>query len=210
MPARTEQKPGPQRSGLTSGGAGRLFLWLLFRHPLGIAAVRLGLRILRPLLRLVAFLHVGLRVVDHLISPPTVVIRKPASSSTITSGRRATQTFDRLSGDFPRDPVEKASVRLFAGKEGGKQMSDRIGSAASAPWRVSFFGPILKFLLVAGVPLGPLVSLRGLLVGDRHYSACISARSRAQSSAATKHSGGAGEIRTRERGTPVTAFPVPR
>src|SRR5207248_4141270 len=72
---------------------GALFLWFLFRHPLGIPALGLGLRILRALLRLVAaFLHVGLRVVDHLISPPTVEIPKPASSSTITSGRRATQT----------------------------------------------------------------------------------------------------------------------
>ena len=42
-------------------------------------------------------------------------------------------------------------------------MSDRIGSAAGVPWRVSFFGAILKFLLVAGVPLGPnrLVTIRG-------------------------------------------------
>ncbi len=42
-------------------------------------------------------------------------------------------------------------------------MNDRIGSAASLPWRVSFFGEILKFLLVAGVPLGPnrLVTIRG-------------------------------------------------
>src|SRR6266849_7047758 len=32
----------------------------------------------------------------------------------------------------------------------------------------------------------------------------------AMASAATRRSGGAGEIRTRERGTPVTAFPVPR
>jgi len=42
-------------------------------------------------------------------------------------------------------------------------MSDRIGSAASVPWRVSFFGAILRFLLVAGVPLGPnrLVTIRG-------------------------------------------------
>jgi len=47
--------------------------------------------------------------------------------------------------------------------EGGKQMSDRIGGAARVPWRVSFFGAVLKFLLVAGVPLGPnrLVTIRG-------------------------------------------------
>src|SRR5437867_12102038 len=94
------------------GGVDGLFLWLLFRHPLGIAALGLGLRILRPLLRLVAaFLHVGLRVVDHLISPPTVEIRKPASSSTITSGRRATQTFERLTGDFPQRPGGKGGPR---------------------------------------------------------------------------------------------------
>jgi len=42
-------------------------------------------------------------------------------------------------------------------------MSDRIGGAARVPWRVSFFGAVLKFLLVAGVPLGPnrLVTIRG-------------------------------------------------
>lgn len=42
-------------------------------------------------------------------------------------------------------------------------MSDRIGSAARIPWRVSFFGAILKLLLAAGVPLGPnrLVTIRG-------------------------------------------------
>ena len=42
-------------------------------------------------------------------------------------------------------------------------MSVRIGSAASIPWRVSFFGAILKLLLAAGVPLGPnrLVTIRG-------------------------------------------------
>lgn len=42
-------------------------------------------------------------------------------------------------------------------------MSDRVGGAASVPWRVSFFGAILMFLLVAGVPLGfnRLVTIRG-------------------------------------------------
>ena len=45
-------------------------------------------------------------------------------------------------------------------------MSDRIGSTAPAavvPPHVLFFGSILKFLLVAGVPLGPnrLVTIRG-------------------------------------------------
>jgi deazaflavin-dependent oxidoreductase (nitroreductase family) len=41
-----------------------------------------------------------------------------------------------------------------------RQMSDRIGSAASVPgapprWVFSLFNPIVKFLLSAGVPLGP-------------------------------------------------------
>ena len=42
-------------------------------------------------------------------------------------------------------------------------MSSRIGSAARVPRRVSLFSPILKRLLVAGVPLGPngLVTIRG-------------------------------------------------
>jgi deazaflavin-dependent oxidoreductase (nitroreductase family) len=42
-------------------------------------------------------------------------------------------------------------------------VSDRIGSAARVPLRVSLFSPILKFLLVAGVPLGPngLITIRG-------------------------------------------------
>jgi deazaflavin-dependent oxidoreductase (nitroreductase family) len=45
-------------------------------------------------------------------------------------------------------------------------MSDRIGrttTAAVVPAHVLFFGSILKFLLVAGVPLGPnrLVTIRG-------------------------------------------------
>jgi len=42
-------------------------------------------------------------------------------------------------------------------------MSDRIGRAAVAPRRVTFFTPIAKFLLGAGVPLGPnaLVTIRG-------------------------------------------------
>ena len=42
-------------------------------------------------------------------------------------------------------------------------MNDGTGSAARVPRRVSLFSPILKFLLVAGVPLGPngLVMIRG-------------------------------------------------
>jgi deazaflavin-dependent oxidoreductase (nitroreductase family) len=41
-------------------------------------------------------------------------------------------------------------------------MTDQIATAR-VPWRVSFFGAILKFLLVAGVPLGPngLITIRG-------------------------------------------------
>jgi F420H(2)-dependent quinone reductase len=40
---------------------------------------------------------------------------------------------------------------------------DRIRSAARAPKAVSIFNPILKFLLAAGVPLGPngLITIRG-------------------------------------------------
>ena len=42
-------------------------------------------------------------------------------------------------------------------------MSDRMGSAARVPRRVSLFSPILKSLLAAGVPMGPngLVTIRG-------------------------------------------------
>jgi deazaflavin-dependent oxidoreductase (nitroreductase family) len=47
-------------------------------------------------------------------------------------------------------------------------MSDRIGQVALAPrgrvpWPVRFFSPILKFLLAAGIPIGPngLVTIRG-------------------------------------------------
>ena len=42
-------------------------------------------------------------------------------------------------------------------------MSDRIGRAAAAPRWVTCWGPIAKFLLAAGVPLGPnaLVIIRG-------------------------------------------------
>ena len=42
-------------------------------------------------------------------------------------------------------------------------MSDRMGRAAAAPPWVTCFGPIAKFLLAAGVPLGPnaLVTIRG-------------------------------------------------
>ena len=42
-------------------------------------------------------------------------------------------------------------------------MTDRTGSAARVPRRVSLFGAILKFLLAAGVPLGfnRLITIRG-------------------------------------------------
>jgi hypothetical protein len=42
-------------------------------------------------------------------------------------------------------------------------VSDRTGSVASVPLRVSLFSPVLKLLLVAGVPLGPngLITIRG-------------------------------------------------
>ena len=42
-------------------------------------------------------------------------------------------------------------------------MSDRMGSAARVPRRVSLFSPILKSLLAAGVPMGfnGLVTIRG-------------------------------------------------
>ena len=42
-------------------------------------------------------------------------------------------------------------------------MSDRIARAAAAPPWVTFFGPIAKVLVAAGVPLGPnaLVTIRG-------------------------------------------------
>jgi deazaflavin-dependent oxidoreductase (nitroreductase family) len=46
-------------------------------------------------------------------------------------------------------------------------MSDRIGSAAGAPWTVSLFSPILRFLLAAGVPMGfnGLITIRGRTSG---------------------------------------------
>lgn len=42
-------------------------------------------------------------------------------------------------------------------------MGDRVTRAARAPRSVSFFNPLLKFLLRAGVPLGPngLITIRG-------------------------------------------------
>ena len=42
-------------------------------------------------------------------------------------------------------------------------MSDRIGRAAAAPWWVTCWGPIAKFLLAHGVPMDPnaLVIIRG-------------------------------------------------
>jgi deazaflavin-dependent oxidoreductase (nitroreductase family) len=43
------------------------------------------------------------------------------------------------------------------------QMTERTGGAASVPLQVRLFSPILKSLLVAGVPLGPngLITIRG-------------------------------------------------
>lgn len=42
-------------------------------------------------------------------------------------------------------------------------MSNRVGSGAAAPPWVTFFGPIARFVLAAGVPLGPnaLITIRG-------------------------------------------------
>ena len=42
-------------------------------------------------------------------------------------------------------------------------MSDHISGAAAAPSWVTFFGPIARFLLTAGIPLGPnaLITIRG-------------------------------------------------
>src|SRR5512133_836212 len=42
-------------------------------------------------------------------------------------------------------------------------MTDQVGRAAVVPSHVSFFSRILKFLMVAGVPLGPnaLITIRG-------------------------------------------------
>jgi deazaflavin-dependent oxidoreductase (nitroreductase family) len=42
-------------------------------------------------------------------------------------------------------------------------MSDRTGRAAAAPWWVTFWGPITKVLLAAGVPLGfnGLITIHG-------------------------------------------------
>jgi len=48
----------------------------------------------------------------------------------------------------------------------------------------------------------------GRVGGDRHDLARITARSGAFPSAGTRRGGGVAEIRTREPGTPVTAFPV--
>jgi deazaflavin-dependent oxidoreductase (nitroreductase family) len=46
-------------------------------------------------------------------------------------------------------------------------MSDRIGSAASVPRRVSFFSPVLRFLIAAGLPMGfnGLITIRGRTSG---------------------------------------------
>ncbi len=43
------------------------------------------------------------------------------------------------------------------------QMGDRVSSALRLPRSVSLFNPVLKFLLAAGVPLGPnrLITIRG-------------------------------------------------
>jgi deazaflavin-dependent oxidoreductase (nitroreductase family) len=45
--------------------------------------------------------------------------------------------------------------------------SERLSGATRAPRSVSFFNPLLKFLLVAGVPLGPdgLITIRGRKTG---------------------------------------------
>ena len=42
-------------------------------------------------------------------------------------------------------------------------MSDHVSGAAAAPPWVRFFGPIARFLLTAGIPLGPnaLITIRG-------------------------------------------------
>ena len=49
----------------------------------------------------------------------------------------------------------------------GIPTTDRISSMARAPMSVSLFNPILKFLLAAGVPLGPnrLITIRGRKTG---------------------------------------------
>src|SRR5437763_16798338 len=41
--------------------------------------------------------------------------------------------------------------------------NEQVGSAARVPTSVSLFNPILKFLLAAGIPLGPngLITIRG-------------------------------------------------
>jgi deazaflavin-dependent oxidoreductase (nitroreductase family) len=46
-------------------------------------------------------------------------------------------------------------------------MSDRIGSAARVPRRVSFFSPVLRFLIAAGLPMGfnGLITIRGRTSG---------------------------------------------
>lgn len=46
-------------------------------------------------------------------------------------------------------------------------MTARTSSVARPPWQVSLFSPILKFLLVAGVPLGMngLITIRGRTSG---------------------------------------------
>lgn len=42
-------------------------------------------------------------------------------------------------------------------------MSDPMGRVVRVPWRVRLFSPVLKFLIAAGVPLGPngLITVRG-------------------------------------------------
>src|SRR5512133_1453844 len=47
-------------------------------------------------------------------------------------------------------------------------MTDQVGRAAVVPSHVSFFSRILKFLMVAGVPLGPnrLITVRGRKSGQ--------------------------------------------
>src|SRR5919199_2727659 len=48
-------------------------------------------------------------------------------------------------------------------QQGATHMSERIDRAAAAPPWVTFFGPIAKVLVAAGIPLGPnaLVTIRG-------------------------------------------------
>jgi deazaflavin-dependent oxidoreductase (nitroreductase family) len=57
--------------------------------------------------------------------------------------------------------------------KGAIQMTDESGPTAHVPLQVSLFSPILKFLLKAGVPLGPnaLVTIRGRKSGEPRTAA---------------------------------------